>query len=346
MGENSKIEWTDHTFNPWMGCTKVSDGCKHCYAEREMDGHWHKVQWGPQGTRVRTSAQMWRQPLKWNKTLWVECQCGWRGVFNEHGRCPACEHPMVATMKVVRQRVFCASLADVFEQREELDLWRADLWKLIEQTPNLDWLILTKRPQNVLDMVPSSWLEQWPANVWIGTSVENQRAADERIPELLKVPAPVRFLSCEPLLAPVDLGFDIWWDEDYYEGEVSKPRDGIAQQIGRLIHWVIAGGESGPKARLMPLQAVRSIVSQCQAHNVRFLFKQWGEWAPIIQLDWVTDETRFSHQPVEINGELYAYVTKARAGRMLDGREWSETPSLPSPKCSEECGEFGGGDAR
>lgn len=321
MGENSKIEWTDHTFNPWMGCTKVSDGCKHCYAEREMDGHWHKVQWGPQGTRVRTSAQMWRQPLKWNKTLWVECQCGWRGVFNEHGRCPACEHPMVATMKVVRQRVFCASLADVFEQREELDLWRADLWKLIEQTPNLDWLILTKRPQNVLDMVPSSWLEHWPENVWMGTSVENQQAANERIPELLKIDAKVRFLSCEPLLEPIDL-LEAW----LHAPITNYGYRNMGEVMNETIHWVIAGGESGPKARIMSLQAVRSLHYQCVHQNIPILFKQWGEWAPISQLDWVTEETRFSHQPVEIDGVMYAYVTKARAGRMLDGREWSEMP--------------------
>jgi len=317
MGANSRIEWTDHTFNPWMGCTKVSAGCQHCYAEREMQDHWKKVQWGPQGTRVRTSAQMWRQPLKWDKTLWVECQCGWRGIFNEHGRCPNCEHPMVATMKHVRQQVFCASLADVFEQREELDTWRADLWKLIEQTPNLDWLILTKRPQNVLDMVPSSWLEHWPKNVWMGTSVENQRAADERIPALLKVPASVRFLSCEPLLEDVDLHltspvFSSWVVDDW-------------MQVYDHIHWVIAGGESGPQARIMPLQAVRSLRDQC-AGIVRFLFKQWGEWVPISQLDWVTEETRFSHQPVEVNGVMYARVGKGMAGRTLDGREWSEFP--------------------
>lgn len=329
MGANSKIEWTDHTFNPWMGCTKVSAGCQHCYAEREMQDHWKKVQWGPQGTRVRTSAQMWRQPLKWDKALWVECQCGWRGVFNEHGRCPSCGHPMVATMKRVRQRVFCASLADVFEQREELDAWRADLWRLIEQTPNLDWLILTKRPQNVLDMVPSNWLEHWPENVWIGTSVENQRAADERIPALLKVPASVRFLSCEPLLAPLSLR-DI-------------PPFSTNENRGIGIHWVIAGGESGPQARIMPLQAVRSLRDQC-AGIVRFLFKQWGEWTPINQLDWVTEETRFSHPPVEVDGVMYARVGKGKAGRELDGREWSETPSLPSPKCAKERGEFGGGD--
>ena len=318
MGKNSKIEWTDHTFNPWMGCTKVSDGCKHCYAEREMDGHWHKVQWGPQGTRVRTSAQMWRKPLKWNKTLWVECQCGWRGVFNEHGRCPECEHPMVATMNVVRQRVFCARLADVFEQRDELDLWRADLWKLIEQTPNLDWLILTKRPQNVLDMVPSAWLEHWPENVWMGTSVEDQQAANTRIPALLKVPARVRFLSCEPLLSPVDL-----YLTSPVFGDSADPEDWT--QVYDHIDWVIAGGESGPNARIMPLEAARSLRDQCVG-AVRFLFKQWGEWAPISQLDWVTEDTRFSHQPVEIDGVMYAYVTKARAGRMLDGREWSEMP--------------------
>ena len=198
MAENSKIEWTDHTFNPWMGCTKISAGCKFCYAERDMDKHWKRVQWGPQGTRVKTSPDYWDKPRKWNMTVWVECSvCGWRGVYDVNGLCPSCLHPMDSVMRTAHARVFCASLADVFEDRNELAPWRRDLFDLIERTPNLDWLLLTKRPENVVQSLPK--------NVWLGVSVENQKIADERIPKLLKIPATVRFLSCEPLLGKLNL---------------------------------------------------------------------------------------------------------------------------------------------
>jgi len=138
--ENSKIEWTDHTFNPWIGCTKVSAGCKNCYAEAFMDKRLKRAKWGAQGTRVRTTEQYWKKPLAWNKK---------------------------AEKAGVRQRVFCASLADVFEdhpaQREEMAQWRTDLFNLISETPWLDWLLLAKRPGNVLAMVPDHWLDQWPS---------------------------------------------------------------------------------------------------------------------------------------------------------------------------------------
>lgn len=241
MGQNSAIEWTDHTFNPWMGCAKVSDGCKHCYAETMMDKRWGKVEWGPQGTRVRTSAANWNQPLKWNRE---------------------------AEAAGVRRRVFCASLADVFEDRPALHLWRTDLFKLIDATPHLDWLLLTKRPENVVKMV------LWDApgckpsgNVWFGTSVENQVTADERIPHLLRIPAAVRFLSVEPLLGKIEFS------------NVTKRSDAVFQ-LGKKamdgIHWVIVGGESGPKARPMHPDWARSIRDQCLAAGVPFFFKQTG----------------------------------------------------------------------
>ena len=325
MGANSGIEWTDHTFNPWIGCTKVSEGCKHCYAEREMDHHWKRVQWGPQGTRVRTSAAYWREPLKWNSQVWAQCEvCGWRGEF-DGGPCQGCQHPLVTVGKYARQRVFCASLADVFEDRDELKPWRDDLFRLIEQTPNLDWLILTKRPQNV------TWY--LPDNVWIGTSVENQRAADERIPALLKIPAKVRFLSCEPLLGKVNLR---GWVND--------------------IQWVIAGGESGPEARPMHPNWARSLRGQCQAAKVPFFFKQWGEWKPVAELyaddgpDQAAEYMEYWTAQVEPNGYVpvmsaplgkaggwhefqpcpdtwfMARVGKKESGRELDGQVWNEYP--------------------
>lgn len=291
MADETKIQWCDRTFNPWIGCTKVSSGCKNCYAETLMDKRYGRVKWGPQGTRQRTSESYWKKPLAWNKQNWMECLvCHWRGdvqqvpfVNTEEGgswTCPNCSAD--GRMEPARQRVFCASLADVFEDypqattdrgytpgmANDLNRWRTALWKLIDQTPNLDWLLLTKRPENVLEMLPFSWLPSdlgtFPANVWIGTSVENQETADKRIPELIKIPAAVRFLSCEPLLGPVDLRLDdCWIPEDHYD-------------LGERLSWVIVGGESGPKARPMNLQWARGIIDQCQAAGVSVFMKQLG----------------------------------------------------------------------
>lgn len=241
VAENSKISWCDHTFNPWVGCTKVSQGCKNCYAETLMDKRWGKVQWGPEGTRVRTSAANWREPLRWNRQAQKE------------GR---------------RYKVFCASLADVFEERAELMSWRADLFDLIAQTPNLDWLLLTKRPENIMPMLIDAGrgFQPLPDHVWIGTSVENQEQADKRIPELLKVPAKVRFLSCEPLLGPLDLW---WYTIPHFAAD--DPRH-WPQRNG--VEWVIVGAESGQGARPMDLDWVRKIRNQCVIQAIPFFFKQ------------------------------------------------------------------------
>jgi protein gp37 len=251
MGADSKIEWTDHTFNPWLGCTKISPACANCYAEG-----WAKrsglVQWGDQAQRRRTSVTSWKAPLKWNTE---------------------------AKATGVRRRVFCASLADVFEDRSELLTWRLDLFDLIRQTPHLDWLLLTKRPQNILPLVEAGartingdddsrddllfWLGDWfgvkpPENVWLGTTVENQEQADKRIPELLKIPARVRFLSVEPMLGPINL----WkWLPD-------SPTD--------TVDWVIVGGESGPNARPMAAEWLTSLRDQCLLAGVPVFIKQLG----------------------------------------------------------------------
>jgi protein gp37 len=178
--QNSKIEWTDHTFNPWWGCQRVSPGCEHCYAETLARRYNFKV-WGPAKTTSRRmmSNNYWKQPLKWNKA---------------------------AKAAGVRPRVFCASMADVFEDHPELHEPRIRLFDLMDECQHLDWLLLTKRPENVRDMLLAAARPPgFPRRVWIGTSVEDQRRADERIPHLLNIPARVRFLSCEPLLGPVDL---------------------------------------------------------------------------------------------------------------------------------------------
>lgn len=293
MVENSKIEWTDHTFNPWIGCAKVSPGCEHCYAETLMDTRYGRVEWGINGTRVRTSEINWRKPLSWNRK---------------------------AEKEGVRFRVFCASLADVFENRNELIPWRQQLFHLISQTPHLDWLVLTKRPENVphFGFQQQLWWpsESFPRNVWIGTSVENQEQADKRIPELLKIPAAVRFLSCEPLLGPVDL-HKAGWNGHNFDPDFAVEID-----------WVIVGGESGQDARPMHPDWVGSMRDRCQAAGVAFFFKQWGEWIPWGQIGNrslpCSEETVV---PDEYFGGCDAFkVGKKLAGRSLDGREWSEFP--------------------
>jgi protein gp37 len=244
MAENSKIEWTDHTFNPWIGCTRVSPGCVNCYAEA-MNNHRGWTEWGPKGARKRTSDANWRKPLAWNRAA------------EKAGK---------------RARVFCASLADVFDPHPSiLPEWRVGLWRLIEATPWLDWQLLTKRPELVPDMVPWAWVsDAFPPNVWLGTSVEDQRRAYERIPRLLDINASVRFLSCEPLLDRVDL--DEWLVEagvDPYDGTpYERPLDDL--------DWVIVGGESGPGARPTGMGYIRDIVVQCQGAGVPVFVKQVG----------------------------------------------------------------------
>ena len=171
MAKNSHIEWTHHTFNPWWGCAKVSPACQNCYADLWARRMGHDL-WGKSASRRFFTDAHWKELLDWNEEAQAER---------------------------TRHRVFCASMADVFERRAELNPQRQRLWKLIEATPWLDWLLLTKRPQNIGDMVP--WSKKWPDNVWLGTTVESQQYAEERLPSLLKHKSVVRFLSCEPLLA-------------------------------------------------------------------------------------------------------------------------------------------------
>ena len=260
VAQNSSIEWTDHTFNPWWGCTKVSPGCKHCYAETLSNRYGHDI-WGPRKARRTFGEKHWQEPLKWHR------------LAVEQGR---------------RMRVFCASMADVFEDNRSVEEEREKLWRLIEETPMLDWLLLSKRPENMLKLAP--WRDSWHANVWAMTSVENQEEAEKRIPELLKVPAVVRGLSVEPLLGPVDLS--PWLTE---------------------LQWIIVGGESGPNARPMKPDWALQVRDQCKDTGVAFFFKQWGEWAP--------SNTSTSSQ------FTMTRMGKRFAGRLLDGKLWDQLPT-------------------
>jgi protein gp37 len=297
--ENSVIEWCDHTFNPWWGCTKVSPGCKHCYAET-LANRFHKELWGPAGTRRVTGDDNWKQPYKWNR---------------------AAEKAWFSGQSTHRPRVFCASMADVFDDHESIQpAWREELFRMMEECYWLDWLVLTKRPENVARMVPAYWMKpggiDWPRNVWIGTSVENQQTADERIPELVKIPAEVRFLSMEPLVGPVNL-----------------------PQISlhfKEIHWVIAGGESGAHARPMHPDWVRAIRDACALHDVPFFFKQWGRLLPKCQAEYLEDDIEMMqverlafpspHSPHKMN-RYYGQVGKAKWPAMLDGVEHKAWPA-------------------
>lgn len=192
-------------------------------------------------------------------------------------------------------------MADVFERRAELNEWRERLWSLIEETPMLDWLILTKRPQNIAKMTP--WEREWPENIWLGTTVENQKFADLRLPHLLKHQAKVRFLSCEPLLGEIDL-------RKWIKPMPRKKLYGI--------DWVIAGGESGPKSRPMDASSLRFLRDTCLENQVPFHFKQWGNWGPA---------PKNCTRKMLVVGEVQmANLGKAVAGRVLDGKKWDQLP--------------------
>jgi protein gp37 len=231
MGEKTGIGWTDSTFDPWIGCTNVSSGCDHCYAEADNKRRkW--TEWGPHGERHRTTPAYWRNPIKWQKQA--------PAFEREHGR---------------RRRVFCASLADVFDNQVPPE-WRADLFALIRQCPEFDTQLLTKRPQNMAKMLPPDWGDGYP-NVWLGTTAESQTYYDQRWPILARTPAIIRFVSYEPALGPLRLS------------------------AGPTPDWLICGGESGPGARMMAPQWARDIRDQCMAAGVQFFMKQMTKLVPI-----------------------------------------------------------------
>lgn len=330
MSENTKIEWATHTFNPWEGCQKVGPGCDHCYAEtrnaRFAGGQ--PINWGPGAPRRRTSASTWNLPLRWNAQH--------NSFFIQHGH---------------RQRVFCASLADWLDNAVDIE-WLVDLLGLIRITPDLDWLLLSKRIGNWRGRLEAAaewlrerlttaaeatvallrWIERWlggnpPANVWLAATIVNQVEAERDIPKLLTVPAAKHFLSMEPLLGAVHIRDH--WLIHHHPGDAA-------------IDWVIVGGESGADARPLHPDWVRDLRGQCRRAGVPFLFKQWGEHD--LSYDRERDDPdyrrcdRVAKQPgrwinlaggLGFNGERVHYarrVGKKAAGRLLDGRTWDEVP--------------------
>ena len=268
MAEHSKIEWTDHTFNPWTGCTNVSPGCDHCYAEAwsKRSGH---VKWG-NSPRKRTTEQYWKAPSIWNARA---------GQFaGQNGR---------------RQRVFCASLADVFDNQADEE-WRIDLFSLIRECTGLDWLLLTKRPQNIGKMLPADWGEGYP-NVWLGMTAEDQDRYDQRWRHLAAAPAAVRFVSYEPAIGPLRIS-----------DAASRP------------DWLIVGGESGPGARAMDPQWVRDIVADCRRIGTAPFFKQWGTYGN----NPLADTTEVGH--------LKVIDPHGKGGGLLDGFVIRDFPAVRS----------------
>lgn len=315
MGEITAISWADHTFNPWIGCTKVSPACDGCYAEALMDKRYGRVEWGApgkgNGTRVRTSVGNWHQPIRWNKKALAEG---------------------------TRPFVFCSSLADVFDNQVPVE-WRADLFDLIHKTPNLVWLLLTKRPQNIIKMSTIDdprWLgELWPRNAAIGTTVEDQKRADINVPALLEAKGALNpafaFLSCEPLLGPLQIA----------EYLPNKLWNDLPSWKSPEIDWVITGGETdqgGHKARPTHPDWFRSIRNQCAAAGVPFHHKQGGEWMGWIPRDGNPDARPIQHvmengseyRPGNFSSSLQSMIKvgKHRSGRLLDGVEHNARPQV------------------
>ena len=347
--EQTAIEWAHYTFNPWRGCTKVSDGCANCYAEVLSRRNPATLgEWGPGRPRVLAAEAMWRSPLKWNATQhWACPSCGTVHVKNTPGSALECDCSTGGTVcELIRPRVFCASLADVFDPEVPTE-WRQRLLQLIDDTPHLDWLLLTKRPEQIEPLMQAAMHGNFERNytfamhmpnVWLGTSAENHTRAVERIPVLCDIPATVHFVSCEPLLGLVQLEALDDIDNNRFNALTGawgvEGRGWTEPDPRRAVSWVIAGGESGGEARPMHPVWARSLRNQCHNAGVPFLFKQWGEWAPTTAAgyDQLPDDKRLRGHRFG-DGQLMLRVGKKVAGRELDGREWNEFPQGKGVVC-------------
>jgi len=315
MGEKTKISWSDSTANLWIGCTKVSPACDHCYAERDWDHRFGRVQWGPDGDRSEAKSG-WELIEKFNREA---AKNG--GIDPELGR---------------RRRIFVNSLSDIGDNHRSI-LWHAEAFALFDRSPCVDILLVTKRPKMLLKLIERhapDWLRPgaWPAHVWVLVTVEDQERADERREAFRAIPAKVRGVSYEPALGPVD-----WTGWEF-------------------IQWLIAGGESGDKARTSDANWFRAALKWAGEHSIAFHFKQWGEWLPSGQFmndygrvtggtatsegrmrvhyrDASSNEVKilwpFKGVPTKANGEgvLCFKAGKDLAGNKLDGREWLEFPA-------------------
>lgn len=328
MADETGISWADSTFNPWVGCSKVSPGCAHCYAENWAVRYADGAVWGDDGVRRRTSAALWRKPIQWEKNH--------EQFEAENGR---------------RRRVFCASLADIFEPRSELDPWRDDLFEMIEETPHLDWLILTKRPEVARDFFAAVYYaDPIPSNIWMGTSIENSRFT-WRADVLREIPAALRFISAEPLLGSLY--------EDTSALRLTNPRaqvvggrlDGLDLDVRDVslavrkpldltgIDWVIVGGESGAKsaARLVNPEWVREIRDRILAYaEPEPGYFDYGGPSPGTAGGWIPSRGgrpafHFKQWGSHDADGVYRGPSPTSGRKLLDGVEWCEVPSSPRP---------------
>lgn len=288
MGEQTNIGWTDHTFNLVWGCVQISPACAHCYA-KSLAERWGFDVWGEDAPRRVFGDKHWAEPLKWNRKA------------QEAGE---------------RRRVFCSSMADVFEDHPTVAQEREKLWPLIRSTPWLDWLLLTKRPENIAVSLPGDWGTGYP-NVWLGVTAENQEFADRRVSTLVPIPAAVHFVSVEPILSAVDL--NRWLPCEHYLASTGD--EGPVAELGRMpirwrcdvcnrrhdgegndidtgqVDWVILGGESGAHHRGFDLEWARTLRDDCFNSGAAFFFKQHGGRTP------------------------------DAGGCLLDGQEWKQFPA-------------------
>ena len=337
MAGKTKIEWATRTWNPLHGCSLVSKGCQNCYAMKLAD-------------RFKTHPNEKVRARYDGLTKVVNGNAVWTGEVNLHW--DLLDEPFKWKKPAY---VFVNSMSDLFHEKvPHLFVDRA--LETIKQNPHLIFQVLTKRPER---MAHYFQIREVPANFWAGTSVEDQKTADERIPELLKIPAKVRFLSCEPLLGPVEFGKDAFSPglNDYIVDQ-RVTNDGLCDVTGTVveyrsaldaggIHWVIVGGESGPNARPMHPDWARSLRDQCVAADVPFFFKQFGEFQDgscmgfknftVLNTGEFCEPSFDNHSALDrkhggkwadLDAVAMARVGKKRAGRLLDGREWNETPEV------------------
>ena len=283
MAEHSKIEWTDHTWNPWIGCTKVSPACDNCYAEALMADRLHQVEWGSGNDRKTTSEANWKQPLRWNRA---------------------------AAARGVVENVFCLSLGDIWDNEVDPHL-RAKAFNVMDSTPQLRYLLLSKRIGNAVKMCNS--IAGLPRNAALGATLVNQDEWDRDLPKLQdagqRLGALFTFASVEPMLGPINAN-------------------------GSFPDWVIVGGESGPSARPMHPDWVRALRDQCAEADVAFFFKQWGAWLPSPDHMNFTEGEKWAREigakrlEQHSDGHTYAFVGKKRAGRLLDGVTHNAMPEV------------------
>ncbi len=338
MADKTGISWTDATWSPVVGCSRVSEGCRNCYSERlvatrlrhteKYSGLAQMTQAGPRWTNVvRCAPDALIQPLRWVNPkrifvnsmsdtfhkdvptafldrMFIVMALGWQHTFQ------------VLTKRPERMAEYMADPDLPARMDEEYGRWASEATESAHQLSRCRSSFMCRVQRDEV---------LWPLpNVWVGTSVEDQAAADARIPHLLNVPAKVRFLSCEPLLGPVDLTAV---DFGGIFGETNALNGKRMPGGERLIHWVIAGGESGPNARPMHPDWARSLRDQCAAAGVPFHFKQWGEFTPTERREGVTYET-FT-QIADVEDRTYPIerldertrvwkVGVKRAGRSLD----------------------------